>query len=36
MLVPDDDPAFRFTRDTQVEKMSPVTHHPAGFWRRGE
>jgi cephalosporin hydroxylase len=36
MLVPDDDPAFRFTRDTQVEKMSPVTHHPAGFWRRVE
>jgi cephalosporin hydroxylase len=23
-----------WTRDVEIERMSPVTHHPAGFWRR--
>jgi cephalosporin hydroxylase len=36
MLVVNNDPAFWFDRDTRVEKMSPVTHHPAGFWWRVE
>jgi len=25
-----------WSRDIATERLSPVTHHPAGFWRRNE